>query len=113
MFVDNWLINPIEQNDKDDNNTTLWKSRDIGPQDVIFTELPYNSFFTNYSDFMNFQLEKSVPLPLYLFGKLQNKVDIKTIHIADEAKKIYVIREGFYNNDIGIKLSNEKDDNFL
>lgn len=113
MFVDNWLINPKEKHDEDDNNTNLWKSRDIGSQDVIFTESSPCKFFTNYSDFMNFQLEKSLAIPLYFFKKLQNKIDLKTIYIANEINKIYVIREGFYNDEIGLKISDNKDDNFL
>lgn len=113
MFVDNWLINPKEKHDEDDNNTNLWKSRDIGSQDVIFTESPPCKFFTNYSDFMNFQLEKSLAIPLYFFKKLQNKIDLKTIYIANEINQIYVIREGFYNDEIGLKISDNKDDNFL
>lgn len=113
IFINNWLINPMEKHDEDDNNTNSWKSRDIGPQDVIFTESPPCNFFTNYSDFMNFQLEKSLALPRYFFEKLQNKIDLKTIKIADEIKQIYVIRNGFYNGEIGLKLSNDKDDNFL
>lgn len=113
MVVNNWLINPKENHDERDNNTDSWKSRNIGPQDVIFTESPPCKFFINYSDFMNFQLEKSLAIPLYFFEKLQNKVDLKTIYIANETKKIYVIREGFYNDKIGLKLSEDNNDNFL
>ena len=36
-----------------------------------------------------------------------------TIYIANETKKIYVIREGFYNDKSGLKLSEDNNDNFL
>lgn len=113
MFVNNWLINPFEKSAEDDNDTTFWKSRDIGPQDIVFTESPPCNFFVGYSDFMNFRLRASLALPMYLFNTIRNKIDIKTICIADEIKRIYVIREGFYNNEIGFKVSEDKDDNFL
>lgn len=113
MFVDNWLINPMEKSSEDDCDTNFWKSRNIGPQDIVFAESPNRSFFASYSDFMNYRLQVSLALPLYLFSKIRNKIDIKTICIAGEIKKIYVIREGFYNNEIGFKTSEDKDDNFL
>lgn len=113
MFTCNWLINPKENSNEDENDTNLWKSRDIGPQDIVFTQSPNSSIFTHYSDFMNYRLQNSLAIPLYLFGKLQNKVDIKTIYIANDMRKIYVLREGFYNKEIGLKLSENIEDKFL
>lgn len=113
MFVGNWLINPMGKTMEEDSATDFWKSRDIGPQDIVFTESPVCRFFASYSDFMNFRLQASLALPMYLFSKIRNRVDIKTIYIADEEKKIYVIREGFYNNEIGFKVSEDKDEIFL
>lgn len=113
MFICNWLINPIEKNNEEECDTNLWKSRDIGPQDVVFTKRPNSCNFTNYSDFMNYRLQNSLAIPLYLLGKLQNKIDIKTIYIANDIRKIYVLREGFYNNEIGLKFSESIEDKFL
>lgn len=113
MFTCNWLINPKENSNEDENDTNLWKSRDVGPQDVVFTKSPDSSVFAHYSDFMNYRLRNSLAIPLYLFGNLKNKIDIKTILIENEMRKIYVLREGFYNNEIGLKLSEDKDDIFL
>lgn len=112
-FKDNWLINPMEKPGKDDGSTNFWKSRDIGPQDVVYTEAPNNAYFHSYSDFMSFQLQKSLALPVYLIGKIQNKLDMKEVYIANETIKIRIIRDGFYNSEIGLKTSEDKDDNFL
>lgn len=112
-FKDNWLINPMEKHNIDDGYTNFWKSRDIGTQDVVYTEVPDNVYFPNYSDFMSFQLQKSLALPMYLFGKIRNKLDMKEVYIANETKKIHIIREGLYNSEIGLKTSEDKDSNFL
>lgn len=113
MFVTNWLINPLEQSKEDANESVFWKSRDIGAQDVVFTEKPDCCYFANYSDFMDYRLQKSVPIPLYLYGKLQSRIDVETIYIANDIKKIYVLRDGFYNDKVGLKISEDKDDIFL
>lgn len=113
MFINNWLINPMEKSNEDDNETDLWNSRDIGPQDIIFTKNPDCNRFAHYSDFMNYRLQHSLAVPSYLLGKLKNKIDIKTIYITHEIKKIYILRDGFYNNEIGLKISEDKNDIFL
>lgn len=112
MFCNNWLINPAEQHGEEDSSTDLWKSRDIGPQDVVFTDKP-SLYYPNFSAFMNFQLENSIAIPLYLFELIKNKISPHKIYIADLERTIYVVREGFYNDEIGLKSKEDTDDNFL
>lgn len=112
-FKDNWLINPIEKHEQDESDTSFWKSRNIGSQIMVYTEKPSNSYFSSYSDFMTFQLQKSLAIPMYLIGKIRNKIDLSDVYIANEVRKICVIREGFYNGEIGLKTSDNNEDNFL
>lgn len=112
-FKSNWLINPIEKHAQDDYDASYWKSRDIGPQAIVFTERPDNLFFPSFSDFMSYQLQKSLALPMYLIEKMRNKIDLEKVYIANERREISIIREGFYNSEIGLKTSDNQEDNFL
>lgn len=112
-FKNNWLINPLEKHAQDDCDASYWRSRDIGPQAMVYVEKPSNLYFPSFSDFMSFQLQKSLALPMYILGKIRNKLDLEKIYITNEKREIFIIREGFYDSEIGLKTSDNKDDIFL
>lgn len=112
-FKTNWLINSMEMHDEDESNTNFWRSRDIGPQDLVYTESPESKFFSSYSDFMNFRLQKSLALPMYLLAKIHYKLEPEDVYIANEKKRIYIVCNGFYNKEIGLKTSEDNEDIFL
>ena len=114
MFINNWLINPAGQINENENECDFWKSRNIGPQDIVFIEKPPTNHFINYSEYLNYQLLKSLSLPIYMFKKIRHEFDMVNIGVGTENKMIYVLREGFYNSDIGLFVpTNRNNDNFL
>ncbi len=112
-FSWNWLINPKQITLTDDTNTNFWRSRNIPPQDTVFVEKPTSKFFYNYFNFQNWKLNNSLELPVYLIekGKTLNMIDIEKIRINEEEETIYVIREGFYDEEKGVTFM--EDDKFL
>lgn len=109
-FMINWLINPKQKSDIDDTDINYWKSRDITTQDTVFVQKPDMSYFTNFMEFQNWKIYNSIELPVYLIerGRKQHKIDIIKIHVREETTIIYVIREGFYNNEIGVSFIEEE-----
>lgn len=117
MYINNWLMNPVEKWNDDDTHSNSWKSRDIGPQGLVFVIKPKCTHFYNYSEYMEFVLSCSISLPVYLLekGRKEHRIDsnCKITIGFNEPIFINVIREGFYKFDIGIDLTNEEEDNFL
>lgn len=117
MFINNWLINPVEKWHDDDTHSNSWRSRDIRPQGIAFVMKPECTHFYNYSEYMEFVLSYSISLPVYLLdkGRKEHRIDSNcriTIG-ANEPILINVIREGFYTFDVGIDLTNDEEDKFL
>lgn len=116
MFICNWLICPMEKWQEDDTHANNWRSRDIAPQGLAFVCKPDSTYFRGYSEYMEFQLSKSISVPAYLLekGRKSHKIDTYKITIGNNAPiAISVIREGFYNLDLGFDLSEVEEDNFL
>lgn len=116
MFICNWLICPMEKWQEDDTRANNWSSRDIPPQGLAFVCKPDSFYFRNYSEYMEFRLSKSISIPAYLLekGRKAHKIDAYKITIGSNAPVVIdVIREGFYNFDVGFDLSEVEEDNFL
>lgn len=108
-FMANWLINPKQKSDIDDTNINYWKSRDIPTQDTVFVQKPSILYFTNFMEFQNWKIYNSIELPVYMIekGRKQHKIDIIKIHVREDISTIYVIREGFYNEEFGVSFKEE------
>lgn len=110
-FINNWLIRPVQKTKIDDNDTNLWRSRKIGAQDVVFVKAPDSLYFKSYSDFMEYKLLYGISIPVYLIERCRkmNRLNEAEIHICSpeslQVLYISVIREGFYNREIGIDLT--------
>jgi CRISPR-associated endonuclease/helicase Cas3 len=102
-FSYNGLINPKQITDVDDTDTNFWRSRNIDSQDTVFVEKPPSNYFRNYLEYQSWKIKYSIEISVYLIkkGMKQYKIDLIKIHVKDETEKIYVIREGFYNINIG------------
>ena len=109
-FSWNWLINPKQKTATDDTDTNFWKSRNIVPQDTVFVQKPITNFFYHYFNFQNWKLNNSLELPIYLIEKgiSNHMIDLMKITVKDETIHIYVLRNGFYDSDYGIKFFGEK-----
>jgi CRISPR-associated endonuclease/helicase Cas3 len=108
-FTWNWLINSKQIIATDDTETNFWKSRDIGPQDTVFVTSPESVFFNNYFDFQSWKLNNSLELPLYMIekGRKLHMIDIAKVWIKDDEQSLYIIREGFYDENNGVKFIEE------
>ena len=105
------MIRPVQKTKIDDNDTNLWRSRKIGAQDVVFVKAPDSLYFKSYSDFMEYKLLYGISIPVYLIERCRkmNRLNEAEIHICSpeslQVLYISVIREGFYNREIGIDLT--------
>lgn len=108
-FSWNWLINPKQITATDDTDTNFWRSRNIAPQDTVFVEKPTSKFFYNHFSFQNWKLNNSLELPVYLIEKAKSLkiIALEKIWIKDEEERIYIIHEGFYNNEVGVRFNDE------
>ena len=117
MLINNWLMNPVEKWNDDDTHSNSWRSRDIGPQGLVFVIKPACTHFYNYSEYMEFVLSYSISLPVYLMdkGRKEHRIDsdCKITIGSNDPIFINVIRDGFYTFDIGVDLTNNEEDNFL
>lgn len=105
-FKTNWLVNSRQISKKNDFNINFWKSRNIPPQETVFVNKPVTEYFSNYLSFQNWKLKNSVELPAYLVAKGRKSylIDTKTVIIKDEEETIFVLKEGLYSFDVGVRL---------
>lgn len=108
-FSWNWLINPTQVPKTDDHDANFWRSRNIAPQDTVFIAKPASKIFYNYFGYQSWKLKNSIELPVYLIekGKKLNMIDLVRVKIYEDDELIYVIREGFYDNEVGVRFNDE------
>lgn len=111
-FSFNWMINPKQISDEDDDSLNFWKSRDITAQDIVYVCKPDNCVFTNYLSFQNWKICHSVELPVYLIeiGRRRHRIESLEIKIVNDFERINVVRDGFYNYRIGVDFMEQKDE---
>ncbi|MBA3648782.1 MAG: CRISPR-associated helicase Cas3' [Chitinophagales bacterium] len=131
-IIDNWLILPLALTEQDEENTHVWKSRDIDSQVDIYVLDPYDyleknlqrfkdleknkhkeCFFDNYKEFMYFRNQYVISCPNYLFQKARKNGKVyqrNKIWIGDnkESKSIWCTSN--YDSDLGLVLDDK--DNF-
>lgn len=121
-FKYNWLINPVEKASTEQDETMLWKSRDIGSQGVVFIKPPDKKTMC-WREFLQYKMKFGIELPVYQLNKARklHRLDLVGIQIIVNASEsiydqqyINVIREGFYDDKIGLDiLKPSNDDIFL
>lgn len=133
-IIQNWLIVPMAETKEDDDNTHIWKSRNIENQVDIFVFDPYDyleknpqrfsnldkhknkpCFFDNYKEFMFYKNQYAITCPQYLFqkGKKFGKIYQRNkIWIGDnkEAQSIWCTNS--YDDNLGLILDDD-DNNFI
>lgn len=121
LFEYNWLINPVEKTDKKQEDTTMWKSRDVAPQGTVFVSPPEKGTMF-WNEYLQYKMKSGIDLPVYQLENARklHRVDMVEISIIESLNdkeftiSINVVRGGFYDSNIGLDLlkpSNE--DNFL
>ena len=113
-FIYNWLINPQQKTETDDEETVFWRSRNIDASETVFVSPPPQKYWDKLS-FQAWKITYSIELPLYIVkqGEKNHRIDTLDIFVKGDLERIKVIRTGFYNFEIGIFFMQEKDDVFL
>lgn len=126
QIIQNWLIVPMAEAKEDDDNTHVWKSRNIENQNDIFVFDPYDyleknpqrfssldknknksCYFDNYKEFMYYKNQFSISCPQYLIqkGKKNGKVYQRNkIWIADNREPLSIWCANSYDPNIGLVL---------
>lgn len=106
QFATNWLILPVQKTKEDDVETNNWKCRDIRDQETVFISKPQSVFFVNYIDFQKWKISTSIELPSYIVrkGLVNHMIDLLNVHVNDKIEVCYIIRDGFYQADIGVNF---------
>ncbi len=115
--VANWLLLPKAQTEQDDEETHQWKSRDIGPQKVVYAATNFSAFdtegdpvvFASSFQFREWALPHAISVPVYDFRRAQQagKLEEVRIHISQEAEIIWVVKAGYYDSQQGLRFDQE------
>jgi CRISPR-associated endonuclease/helicase Cas3 len=108
-FTTNWLINPKQILDKDDTEANFWKSRDIAANDTVFVSKPKLTHYLNYMDFQCWKIYNSIDIPIYMIKKMikAHIIDSIKVIVCEDIQNLFIIREGFYNKEMGIEFPDE------
>ncbi|GAA4492932.1 hypothetical protein GCM10023172_00830 [Hymenobacter ginsengisoli] len=112
--VANWLLLPKAETEQDDEETHTWKSRDIGPQKVVYASTNFSALlgegdpvgFANSFAFREWALPHAITIPVYDFrraleaGKLVEVV----IHISQEREVIWIVKAEYYDGFQGLRF---------
>lgn len=107
-LLHNWLIVPKAQTKPEEEETEMWKSRDIpANQDVLVKETP--RYFPSYYDYLNFKMIYSVSLPNYLIerGKKANLITAShKFYWGDQQKEeeYLLLQPSYYDDFKGVKI---------
>lgn len=109
LFKYNWLINPAQKVEEDDEETMEWKSRNIEPRDNVYVNKPESCYFSSYYKFQSWSISTSIELPAYLLKKVKDLhlVDLVKMAIGQREEYKWILREGFYDDEIGIKFPSD------
>lgn len=104
-FVSNWLILPQALLSESDENTILWKSRNIGNQITVFIKYPENDF-KNFSEYNIFKLKYGIDCYSYqVINALKNGIIYKVNKkIDDENYTLLVVKDEYYSYETGLRV---------
>lgn len=110
LFVANWIVGSMENIQKEEEETQIWKSRDIAGNVSVFTQYPDNDYFKDWNEFTEFKNDVVVNLPMYLVEKGIRNGELKHIEVIinDKKEKIYYALPKVYSNNIGLQITNKK-----
>lgn len=115
--ITNWLLLPKAKTELDDEQTQRWKSRDIGPQKVVYATTNFSSFasegdprdFANSFTFREWALPRAITVPIYDFDRAQKatKIEPIVILINHEPETIWVVKQPYYDAFQGLRFDQE------
>lgn len=113
-FIYNWLINPQQKTEADDDETIFWRSRNIDASETVYVVPPLQKYWDRLS-YQAWKIANSIELPVYLVkqGEKNHRIDTYEVFIHGDSERIKVIRTGFYNFETGINFNDDTKDVFL
>jgi len=125
LIVNNWLIQPGQRIDEDDNETKEWQCRDIDPTTIVLAGIDQNSMLSNQfddrcltrTDWRKLELEHGIGCRAYeLEAAIKNgmvKEDVIVVGNSDDAvaEKVWVVESNFYNATSGLSFTDPEDEN--
>lgn len=112
-FVANWLVTSQENSDIDDTEVNFWSSRNIAPQQTVYTRLPDRVYFNNYLDLQEWKIQHSVEIPVYVTEQAvaASELGRRELFLKDEAKTVLVLeREELYSYETGLVFNAAAED---
>lgn len=118
--VTNWLLLPKAETEQDDEETHRWKSRDIGPQKVVYAATNFSVFdaegdslvFANSFAFREWTLPHAISIPVYDFSRAQKaeKLEKVTVLINQEPEIIWLVKARYYDSIQGLRFDKAPSD---
>lgn len=115
--VDNWLVLPDAETDPEDDDTDQWKSRDIGPQKVVYANTNFSPIlgegdptdFPNSFAFREWALPRAISIPVYDFirAKKAGKLTEVKLLVNQEVEPIWVVQPAYYDALQGLRFDKE------
>ncbi len=118
-FVNNWLITQFaELESEDDEQTHIWKSRDIAPQQTVYVGVEISTHISNDTPsldlsnrfkFREWQLKHGVQIYGYQLAKaIENSaVEKRTFNIGEDSEIVYLVNVNYYDLNYGLRLNRE------
>ena len=110
MFRCNWLINPAQGSKEDDDKVMNWRSRCIEEKGTVYISQPELNNFYSYFRFQSWSSATSLEVPIYQLKKMKSKGMVYElgITISNQESVIHVLKDGFYDQEIGIKFPSDE-----
>ncbi len=119
--VVNWLIGPAAQPEQDDDQTHVWKSRDIAPQQTVYAGAQASSFladdveglsFSTRQKFREWALEHGIQVYAYEVKKalLNAALEERVVSVGEDTERIFLVPQRFYDKLYGLRLGGQEDE---
>jgi hypothetical protein len=112
--IANWLLLPQAETDLNDDDTHMWRSRDISPQKVVYANMAFSALdmegdrtdFPSWFAFQEWALPRAISIAVYDFKQAQESLKLTevTLLINEEREKIWVINPSYYDAQQGLRF---------
>lgn len=115
--VNNWLLLPDAETALEDDDTDQWKSRDIGPQKVVYANTNFSPIpdegdprdFPNSFAFREWALPRAISVPFYDFTRARKagKLTEEKLLVNQETEPIWIVQSRYYDALQGLRFDKE------
>jgi len=108
LVISNWLLLPADKLDEDDDETALWKSRNIESQYTVYVDFDLfegDFFFPSFGALKEFQLLHGVQCYAHEFHQARENgyIEQRTFIVGEHSEvKLWLVRKSFYDSRMGL-----------